>query len=908
MSIQDLRPNPLDTSIYVANIYQILANPNFTVPRTSIPSPALLPPFSPPRYAVWVNSLWVLSLVISLTCALLATSLHQWARRYIRVTQPARCSPEKRARMRAFFSDGVNKKQLPWAVETLPALIHVSLFLFFGGVVIFLFNINHSVFTCAIWWIGLFSMIYGWITLMPVFRHDSPYYTPLSSTAWSLHTFMAYALFTIFAITFGRLGSPQAWELFRNLSEHYSDKMLGGLWKATEDAALEQSLEIDLGILDWTIGALGEDDTLEKFYEVIPGFLNSQMVDLRRPLPDTVLSKFVDSLKGFCDRTLSSNSVSEEVKIRRLVISTNATAEICDPADVNEIFFGFLRARINQLPQSIQIAQILAPLCICRDPDVCLDARQKVARILLSVRERDDRWIVLAKNRFGLPEHVLRNHIAYGDNSVLLSILIHVARQVLDNDASNLELLSSISGFDMRNTHAGLQTESCALWNETVLKAKRRGIRSYPVLVLRQIRQAYIAIHQGTGADLTSLDASVKYYDPIFYDPSTYPLCNITTHVPDSNASSRTTFPSVPLPIQIDLSSNITPNSLCVLKNQPIHGNGTTTQEAEGPDIIPGLPSYPPRSHEVPSSSQATDLVPVASQISSNTVPPTNEPTEAVSLGITPLLSMEAPYPSRHAALSAADLSTNIMRHDEQTSEIPNNEVPQTPVSTSLTVFHPNHVLTVAPSALPHLPTHPGQHLQHPGAFPDTPQLITSTWASPHRLDSDSGQCIVAPHTTSNIVEISPTTDQIPLSVPDVGTTLRPSEDLTSVPLTVSGPQMSLNVMPSLHGSVNRVELASSVEPTLIQRGHILHALHDAHPPGSRSSSLTVTHPDSVSPRVTTVLDAHVTTSIDASSTHNTRDPTRSIPMEVLRHENQSLPSTSSITEHLFLPRDRSHD
>jgi hypothetical protein len=171
-------------------------------------------------------------------------------------------------------------------------------------------------------------------------------------------------------------------------------------------------------------------------------------------------------------------------------------------------------------------------------------------------------------------------------------------------------------------------------------------------------------------------------------------------------------------------------------------------------------------------------------------------------------------------------------------------------------------------------------------------------------LDSNSGQNIVAPHTTSNIVQTSPTTDQIPLSIPDVGTTLQTSEDLTSVPLTVSGPQMSLNVMPSLHSSVNRVELASSVEPTLIQRGHILHA----HPPGSRSSSLTATHSDSISPRVTTVLDAHVTTSIDASSTHNTRDPARSIPMEVLRHESQSLPSTSSITEHLFLPRDRSHD
>ena len=679
--------------------------------------------------------------------------------------------------MRAFFSDGVNKMHLPWAVETLPVLIHVSLFFFFAGLVVYLFNINHSVFISAIWWIGLFSTIYGWITLMPIFLHDSPYYTPLSSTAWSLHTFMAYAFFTVPSITFGRLGSPQAWELLRNMSKHYSDKMLGGVWKAAEDAALEQSPETDLGILDWTIGALGEDDTLEKFYEAIPGFFNSRMVDLRRPLPDTVLSKFVSSLKGFCDRTLSYNSVSGEVKIRRLVIGTNATAEICDPADVDEIFFRVLRARVDQLPQSIQIARILAPLCTCRDPDVCLDARQKVARILLSVRERDDRWIVLAKDQFGLPEHVLRNHIAHGDNSVLLSILIHVTRQVLDNDASNLELLSSISGFDMRNTLPGLQNEFCALWNETVLKAKKRGIRSYPVLVLRQIRLAYISIHQGTGAAPTAFDASVN--GSILYDPSIYPLCNITTHDPDSNASSPTTSPSVPPPIQLDVPHDISPNSLCALGNQAIHDHSTAPQEAEGSNTILRLPSsadYASHSHQFSTPSQTTDLVGVASQISSSTVPSTDESIEALGLGITPLISMEVSHTSLQAALSAADFAANIMRPNEQTLEIPIYGTSQTPVATCLTIFHPDHSLTVAPSTLLHPPTHP---VQHPGDFPDTPQLITSTRISSHRLDSNNQQDIVAPHTTSSIAQISTTTDQIPPSIPDVGTTLQTSEDLT---------------------------------------------------------------------------------------------------------------------------------
>ena len=83
---------------------------------------------------------------MSLSCALWATSLHQWARRYIRLTQPARCSPEKRARMHAFFAEGVDKMHIPWAVEGLPTLLHLSLFLFFGGLAIFLFNVDQEVF------------------------------------------------------------------------------------------------------------------------------------------------------------------------------------------------------------------------------------------------------------------------------------------------------------------------------------------------------------------------------------------------------------------------------------------------------------------------------------------------------------------------------------------------------------------------------------------------------------------------------------------------------------------------------------------------------------------------------------------------------------------------------------------
>src|ERR1700761_7757560 len=227
VTVQDLRPNSQDTSaFYLGNIYQVLADPNVT--PASIPSPVpKLPPFSPPRYAIWVNSLWFLSLVIGLTCALMATSLHQWSRRYIKVTQLARCSPEKRARMRAFFADGVEKMHVPWAVEGLPLLLHLSVFLFFGGLAIFLFNIDHGVFGSVIWWIGLFSIIYGLITVMPIVRHNSPYYSPLSRTAWFLDAGMNYLLFKFLAFIAYHCRSYETWGNCNDLVSHYRGRVLG---------------------------------------------------------------------------------------------------------------------------------------------------------------------------------------------------------------------------------------------------------------------------------------------------------------------------------------------------------------------------------------------------------------------------------------------------------------------------------------------------------------------------------------------------------------------------------------------------------------------------------------------------------------------------------------------------------
>ena len=52
--------------------------------------------------------------------------------------------------MRALFAEGVENMYISWAVEGLPTLVHLSVFIFFAGLVIFLFNVDNGVFSSVI--------------------------------------------------------------------------------------------------------------------------------------------------------------------------------------------------------------------------------------------------------------------------------------------------------------------------------------------------------------------------------------------------------------------------------------------------------------------------------------------------------------------------------------------------------------------------------------------------------------------------------------------------------------------------------------------------------------------------------------------------------------------------------------
>ena len=107
-SYQNLSPNSSDTTnALLAQISQQLVDMSNGTPLTVVPA-QIGQPFKPTASAVRVNVLWFLSLILSLSCALSATLMQQWTRRYQELAQ-RRGAFHRRGRMRAYIFDGINK-------------------------------------------------------------------------------------------------------------------------------------------------------------------------------------------------------------------------------------------------------------------------------------------------------------------------------------------------------------------------------------------------------------------------------------------------------------------------------------------------------------------------------------------------------------------------------------------------------------------------------------------------------------------------------------------------------------------------------------------------------------------------------------------------------------------------------
>ncbi|KAJ6527181.1 hypothetical protein B0H19DRAFT_543751 [Mycena capillaripes] len=217
--------------------------------------------FTPSASSLFCNALWFISLGLSLTCALIATLLEQWARDFLHKAD-MRSAPVIRARIFSYLYYGMKRFNMHTVVDIIPLLLHASLVFFFAGLVAFLLPINFLMTAVAAAILAAVVAVYFMLTLFPLWYLDCPYRTPLSTAFWRFsQDFMAMWRRRHGAMEIDDLSMPDSAEAANTMVEAMSRQ------------AMVISPARDSRALAWTVKSLADDIELEPFIEGLPDVL-----------------------------------------------------------------------------------------------------------------------------------------------------------------------------------------------------------------------------------------------------------------------------------------------------------------------------------------------------------------------------------------------------------------------------------------------------------------------------------------------------------------------------------------------------------------------------------------------------------------------------------------------------------
>jgi hypothetical protein len=243
-------------STILSQISQQLAS---IAPQVSIPStpPLPFPPFHPSASDIRINTFWFLGLISSLLAAFLALVIQKWVRNNTDVFQRD-SDPLKSARLRQYLREGFDQLHLPAVDETIPGLLHLSLFLFFLGLGESLLDINATVGLTTIVPIGFSALIYVFTIFAPIIYPQSPYQNLFSGVIWYLFQKLP-----------GRQNRNRgSWKPpTTNIAE-------GQMQRAMDET--EDRNARDGRAIQWLIDNQTEDADIEKLLMAIPGSFNSE--------------------------------------------------------------------------------------------------------------------------------------------------------------------------------------------------------------------------------------------------------------------------------------------------------------------------------------------------------------------------------------------------------------------------------------------------------------------------------------------------------------------------------------------------------------------------------------------------------------------------------------------------------
>ncbi|KII89335.1 hypothetical protein PLICRDRAFT_109912, partial [Plicaturopsis crispa FD-325 SS-3] len=172
---KNLQPDPQQTTAdLLANITQILhsaiQNQTQILPDSGLKDPAQ---YALPCAVVWVNTLWFSSLACSLGAAVAAMVAKQWLLFYNFGLSSG--TAYDYAHRRQYRYNTLINWHVPGIISALPLLMHLSVVLFFTGLVVQLWQINKVVASMTLTLITIFLGCYFVTLILPWVYASCPY-------------------------------------------------------------------------------------------------------------------------------------------------------------------------------------------------------------------------------------------------------------------------------------------------------------------------------------------------------------------------------------------------------------------------------------------------------------------------------------------------------------------------------------------------------------------------------------------------------------------------------------------------------------------------------------------------------------------------------------------------------------
>ncbi|KAJ6493839.1 hypothetical protein DFH09DRAFT_1002900 [Mycena vulgaris] len=198
--------SPDNTAISNSILLELVALQRAQANGTSLASiPAADMSFTVARSDIWVNGLWFTSLALSLTTALLAVLAKQWLRQYSSFITG---STRTRALIRQFRYACFDKWGVRLLIGLLPTVLHISLFLFITGLVVFLYSLNRALARVVACIGGFLFGAYMITNILPIFAIRCPYRTPLSAVLYPLYEPGSALISLVMKVTISILITP----------------------------------------------------------------------------------------------------------------------------------------------------------------------------------------------------------------------------------------------------------------------------------------------------------------------------------------------------------------------------------------------------------------------------------------------------------------------------------------------------------------------------------------------------------------------------------------------------------------------------------------------------------------------------------------------------------------------------